>query len=65
MKLETAANSGQAFPGFEPFDANYVYCPNQFFEVCLSMRSRGVVRLVAYMIRRTLGWLDRNGKPVE
>ncbi len=27
--------------------------------------SRGTVRLVAYMLVRTLGWLDRNGEPVE
>jgi len=53
------------FQGFEPLTANYVYCPNQFFDVCLPHGSRGVVRLVAYLLRRTLGWLDKDGQPLE
>ena len=53
------------FPGFEPLDANYLYCPNQFFDVLLPHASRGTLRLVSYLLRRTLGWLDRNGEPVE
>ena len=53
------------FRGFEYPDANYIYCPNQFFDVCLSAASRPVVRLVAYILRQTLGWLDKNGEPVE
>ena len=51
------------FPGFEHLSANYIYCPNQFFEVCLRHYSRGVVRLVGYMLRKTLGYLDKNGQP--
>lgn len=54
-----------AFPGFEPLTGNFLYCPNQFFDVCLPHCSRGVVRLVALIIRRTLGWLDRDGNPIE
>jgi len=53
------------FPGFEPLTANFIYCPNQFFDVCLPNSSRGVVRLVAYMLHRTLGWLDRDGNPIR
>ncbi len=53
------------FPGFEHLTANYIYCPNQFFDVCLPHCSRGAVRLVAYLLRRTLGWLDANGDPIE
>ncbi|MEZ6055477.1 MAG: hypothetical protein R3C01_02110 [Planctomycetaceae bacterium] len=53
------------FPGFEPLTANYVYTPNQFFDVLLPYGSRGCVRLVAYLLRRTLGWLDANGEPIE
>lgn len=53
------------FNGFEHLSANYLYCPNQFFEVCLPNHSRGTVRLVAYMLRKTLGWLDKEGNPVE
>ena len=57
--------SAEPFLGFQHLTANFVYCPNQFFDVCLPNCSRGVVRLVAYLLRRTLGWLDENGKPVE
>ena len=53
------------FNGFEHLTANYLYCPNQFFEVCLPYHSRGTVRLVAYMLRKTLGWLDKEGNPIE
>ncbi len=53
------------FPGFAPLSANYVYCPNQFLDVCLPNCSRGVVRIVAYVLRETLGWLDRQGNPLR
>ena len=53
------------FNGFEHLTANYLYCPNQFFEVCLPNHSRGTVRLVAFMLRKTLGWLDKEGNPIE
>jgi len=56
-------SSEQAFPGFEPLTSNYLYCPNQFFDVCLPNCSRGAVRIVAYMLRETLGWLDKYGNP--
>lgn len=52
-----------AFPGFEFLSANFTYTPNQFFDVCLPHYSRGVVRLVAYMIRQTLGYCDPSGAP--
>lgn len=54
-----------AFDGFQALDANFVYCPNQFFDVCLPHYSRGTVRLVAYMLRQTLGWLNEHGEPVH
>ncbi|QDT45683.1 hypothetical protein Pan241w_58100 [Gimesia alba] len=53
------------FNGFEHLTANYLFCPNQFFDVCLPHHSRGTVRLVAYLLRKTLGWLDREGNPIE
>jgi hypothetical protein len=56
-----ARATGQAkapFPGFELPTANFIYCPNQFFDVCLPHCSRGAVRFIAYLLRRTLGWLD-------
>ena len=55
----------EVFQGFEPLKSNYVYCPNQFFDICLKSKSRGMVRIVAYIIRQTLGWLDENGQPIN
>lgn len=57
--------AGGAFEGFQALDANFLYCPNQFFDVCLPNHSRGTVRLVAYMLRQTLGWLNEHGEPVH
>lgn len=53
------------FAGFTPLDANFIYCPNQFFDVCLRHSSRGTVRLVAYTLLKTLQWLDESGEPLE
>src|SRR5580765_4522866 len=53
----------QPFRGFEQPRSNTTYTPNQFFDVCLPHYSRGVVRLVGYMIRQTLGWCDADGNP--
>jgi hypothetical protein len=53
------------FQGFEPLTANFVYCPNQLFDVCLPYNSRGVVRLVAYVIRQSLGFRDADGNPIR
>jgi hypothetical protein len=60
-----APSSSASFQGFEPLKSNYVFCPNQFFDVCLKSKSRGMVRIVAYIIRQTLGWLDENGQPIN
>ena len=57
---------GRPLPRFEGFalpTSNTLYCPNQFFDVCLPHRSRGCVRIVAYMLRKTLGWCDAEGRP--
>ena len=54
-----------AFKGFAPPTSNTTYTPNQFFDVVLPHSSRGCVRLVAYMLRKTLGWCDANGNPQE
>ncbi len=62
-KKEKTRINRQPFPGFKPLTSNAVYTPNQFFDVCLPYSSRGVVRLVAMLIRKTLGWCDENGNP--
>lgn len=53
------------FLGFAPPSSNVTYTPNQFFDVVLRHGSRGVVRLVAYVLRKSLGWNDENGNPVQ
>jgi hypothetical protein len=58
-----APNLGAAFVGFAPPTSNTTYAPNQYFDVCLPHSSRGVVRLVGFLIRKTLGWCDAEGRP--
>jgi len=53
------------FKGFKPPTSNTTYTPNQFFDVVIPHFSRGVVRIVGYLIRKTLGWCDANGNPQE
>lgn len=55
----------ELFAGFAALQSNVTYTPNQFFDVCLPYSSRGVVRLVGYMIYRTLGWSDNDGHPLQ
>lgn len=64
-KREPSGGDAAVFGGFKPLDANYLYCPNQFFDVCMANSSRGAVRCVAYVLRQTLGWLDKNGNPIR
>ena len=53
----------QPFTGFALPTSNTTYTPNQFFDVCLPHASRGTVRVVAFLIRKTLGWCDAEGNP--
>jgi len=52
-----------AFAGFRPPTSNTTYTPNQFFDVVMPTASRGCLRIVAYLIRKTLGWCDAHGNP--
>ncbi|MEM6315014.1 MAG: hypothetical protein AAF743_13055 [Planctomycetota bacterium] len=54
-----------AFDGFEGLESNFIYTPNQFLDLCIPLGSRGVVRLVGYVLRQTLGWLDHDGVPLH
>ena len=65
MSELTSSALAKPFQGFEPITGNFVYCPNQFFDICLPNCSRGAVRIVAYMLRQTLGWLDKQGNPMH
>lgn len=51
------------FAGFEVPDASFIWCPNQFFDTCLVNNSRGVVRLVGYVLYETLKWINEDGEP--
>lgn len=59
------SSTENTFSGFTPLTGNFLYCPNQFFDICLPNCSRGAVRFVAYVLRQTLGWLDKNGNPIN
>jgi hypothetical protein len=54
-----------SFGGFALPTSNTTYIPNQFFDVCLPHYSRGTVRVVAFMLRKTLGWCEADGEPQE
>jgi hypothetical protein len=55
----------EPFTGFRPPTSNTTYTPNQFFDVVMPNASRGCLRIVAYLIRKTLGWCDADGNPQE
>src|ERR1051326_8907129 len=57
------SNSHSTFHGFTLPTSNTTYTPNQFFDICLPRHSRGCVRLVGLLIRKTLGWCDEEGRP--
>jgi hypothetical protein len=61
-RTELTATAG-AFQGFKPPTSSTTYTPNQFFDVVLPHASRGCLRAVAYLIRKTLGWSDEEGNP--
>lgn len=61
---DSPANAApERFAGFALPTSNTTYTPNQFFDVCLPHSSRGTVRVVAFIIRKTLGWCDPEGNP--
>ena len=64
-RTATDGSTTPPFAGFALPTSNTTYTPNQFFDVCLPYRSRGCVRLVAYLIRKTLGWCDEHGNPQQ
>lgn len=60
---EEHEEAAQVFHGYAPPTSSTTYTPNQFFDVVLPHASRGCLRLVAYLIRKTLGWSDEEGNP--
>ena len=61
----SATSEPPPFAGFAALQSNTTYCPNQFFDLVLPHFSRGVVRLVGYVIYRTFAWSDRDGQPLN
>jgi hypothetical protein len=53
------------FQGFPEFRSNVLYCPKQFFTVVVPHSSVNCIRVVSYMLRKTLGWVDETGEPIE
>jgi hypothetical protein len=51
------------FTGFAAPTSNTTYTPNQFFDVVMPNASRGCLRIVGYLLRKTLGWCDAHGNP--
>ena len=51
------------FAGFPDFRSNVTFVPIQFFTVVVPHRSRGAVRIVGYVLRKLLGWVDQAGNP--
>jgi len=60
-----AKTEARTFVGYASPTSNTTYTPNHFFDVVLPRSSRGVVRLVGYMLRRILGWSNADGTPRE
>lgn len=53
------------FKGFPEFRSNVLYCPKQFFTAVIPHSSVNCIRLVSYMLRKTLGWVDETGEPIQ
>lgn len=53
------------FQGFPAYRANVTYVPIQFFTVVLPNCYRGTVRIVGYVLRKILGWVDETGQPTQ
>jgi len=54
------------FEGFKLPQSNTTYTPNQFFDLVLrDAKTTGIVRAVAYVLRKTLGWSNPDGSPQE
>jgi hypothetical protein len=53
------------FAGFPDFRSNVTFVPIQFFTVVIPNVKGATIRLVAYMLRKVLGWVDAQGNPTR
>ena len=51
------------FAGFPDLRSNVTFVPIQFFTVVIPHSSRGTIRIVGYVLRKLLGWVDEAGNP--
>lgn len=65
MAESLSASKDPSFAGYENLQSNYVYTPNQFFDVVVPHSDRGVLRIVGYLIRRQLGYITPQGEIQE
>lgn len=63
MKELDSSVLADSFQGFDYPDANFIYCPNQFFDVCLSNCSLIAFRLIGHVLYETHRWRDDDGNP--
>lgn len=42
-----------------------LYCPKQFFTIVVPNSSVNCIRVVGYMLRKTLGWVNEAGDPIQ
>jgi len=59
------AKPAPKFRGFPELRSNVLYCPKQFFTVAIPNSSVNCIRIVSHMLRKTLGWVDENGEPLQ
>ena len=45
------------FPGFEHYDATFVFCPNSYLDWCVNAFDRGVVRTVGFVLYETWSFM--------
>jgi hypothetical protein len=62
-KVTTSKNP--IFPGFLEFRSNVTFVPIQFFTVVIPHSPVSVVRIVGYVLRKLLGWVDEHGNPTR
>lgn len=53
------------FEGYPLLTSNTTFTPNGFFDVAVPTLRLPALRVVAFMLRRTLGWSDASGKPLH
>lgn len=53
------------FAGYPLLTSNTTFTPNGFFDVAVPTLPLPALRVVAFLIRRTLGWSDARGNPLH